>query len=380
MEKLSSLKFILLLPLLGFLNSSLAQIKNTPFQHFKEFSEQDSSKLFFRFENFNFVKNNEYNSDFTDGVTWIGYIATPKMVYYPTSNFRIEAGARFQKYSGREDFTETEPIFSAIYHASDKIDFILGTLNQDHNHKLSEPIFEPERFFSDNAENGFQILYHSDRFNLDTWINWEKFILANDPFQERFTFGLSSDWQLNKLSSKNKFSIPVQTVVTHRGGEIDSSDGSVQTVGNYSAGLQFTRKVENSRITSWTLKVMAHYFSDNSSEKEFIFDKGHAFYPQFGFTTKQSQLHVGYWNAYQFAASRGSELFQSVSFNNPGFFENRRELATLNYFYEHEIAKGINLGGKLDAYYDLKNSKENFAAAIYLQINGDFFLKKIKWN
>ncbi|MCT4604434.1 MAG: hypothetical protein N4A59_16210 [Marinifilum sp.] len=376
MKKLSVL--ISILSLTTIIHQSFGQIKS-PYVHHKEFNQANSNKLFLRFENLNFVKNNEYNGEFSEGATWIGYVATPKLVYSPSSNFRIEAGVRLQKYSGRENFTESEPVFSAIYKPSDKIEFIMGSLNQNNNHNLSEPIFEPERYFMETAENGFQFLYNTNSFQFQTWINWEQFILENDPFQERFTFGLFGNWKLNQ-SQRFNLSIPLETIITHRGGEIDGSDGTVQTVANYGSGLVFEKQIENFGIKSWYVKAMAYYFSDNSSKQEFIFDKGHALYPQIGFTTKNSHLNLGYWNAYHFASSRGSKLFQSVAIDTPGYFEDRRELATLNYYHEHKIANGIHFGGKIDVYYDLKNSKENWAAAIYLRINGDFFLKKVKWN
>ncbi|MGQ1908931.1 hypothetical protein ACT3CE_04015 [Marinifilum sp. RC60d5] len=373
---------IKLTPILLFLMiaAQVSFAQKSPFQNFKEFNPKDSSKLFFRFDNLNFVKNNEYNGDYLKGTTWIGYMVTPKLVYSPTSNFRIEAGARLQKYSGRENFTESEPIFSAIYAASKKVSFIMGSLNQDKNHNLSEPLFDPERYFIETGENGFQLLYKSNKLKFDTWINWEKFILDNDPFQERFTFGLTGDWKLNSESSKNNISVPFEIMFAHRGGEIDTSEGSVQTIGNFASGLKFERTLKNSKIKSWYFKAMGYYFSDNSSEKEFVYDKGHAFYPQIGISTKKSQLSIGYWNAYKFASSRGSELFTTRVIPEENFSETRKQLATLNYYYEHKVAKGIHLGGKFDLYYDLKNSKENYAAAIYLRINGDFFLKNIKWN
>jgi hypothetical protein len=352
---------------------------STPFIHYKSFNHADSSKLFLRFENLNFVKNNEYSGEFSKGATWIGSVATPKVVYHPSSNFRVEAGVRLQKFSGREDFTESEPVFSAIYKPSQKVEFIMGSLNQNNNHNLTEPLFEPERFFRNTVENGFQFLYQSNQLQFQTWINWEQFILENDPFQERFTYGLSGSLKLNR-SEHSTLSFPFEAVITHRGGEIDSSEGTVQTIGNYGAGFVFEQKFNSSKIKSWYLKTMAYYFSDNSSVKDFIFDKGHAFYPQAGFNTRKSQFNIGYWNAYNFASSRGSKLFQSVATDTPGYYENRRELMTLNYFYEHKIANGIHFGGKMDVYYDLKNSNENWAAAIYLRINGDFFLKKINWN
>ncbi|WP_372755808.1 hypothetical protein [Labilibaculum sp.] len=372
--------FILFLLILTSQFSSFAQESNSIFRHYKEFEKADSNKLFLRFENFNFVKNNEYSGEFTNGATWIGYLATPKLVYYPSSKIRIEAGIHLQKYSGRESFTNTEAAYSINFQASQKSNLILGNLKQDRNHMLSEPMFEPERFFTDQAESGIQWLYKAKRLQFDTWINWEQFILEEDPFQERFTFGISSKYQLNNPSSQNNLSIPVQIIFTHRGGEIDTSDDSVQTIGNFSSGFNFTRKVENSKITSWSFQTLVYYFSDNSSEKDYIFDKGHAFYPQISASTKHSNFTLGYWNAYHFASSKGSELFQCVSYSTPGNYEDRREMTTLKYQYERKINKGIHLGGKLDFYYDLKNSAESYATAIYLRINGDFFLKKIKWN
>lgn len=375
-----TLKLILIVAFLIIQTNLSAQSTRTPFVHYKEFQKADSNKLFLRIENFNFIKNNEYNGDFAKGATWIGYLASPKLVYYPSSKVRIEAGARFQKYSGRTSFTETEPVFSVNFMPTDNFSIILGSLNQNNNHSLSEPLYEPERFFTDEAENGLQIQYKKERFNFDTWVNWEKFILEGDPFQERFTFGLTSKYRLTNSSSPNNLSFPLQALFTHRGGEIDSSDGSVQTLANYSAGLEFSKKIENSRITSWNAKAIAFYFADNSSVKEFGYDKGYAVYPQVGLTTKHSNITLGYWNADSFVAPKGSFLFQSTSRVNGEISEDKRELVTFKYYYEKKISTGVVFGGKIDCYYDLKNNDESYATAIYLRLNGDFFLKKLKWN
>jgi hypothetical protein len=374
------LSVILTLLITIYVPKLFAQDLLTPYQHFKKFEARDTSKLFFRFENLNFVKNNEFDGDMIDGATWIGYMATPKFIYYPSSNFRIEAGARLQKYSGRENFTESEPIFSAIYNASDKLQLILGSLDQDNNHMLSQPIFKSERYFIDNAENGFQMKYKSRRLKLDTWINWEQFILEDDPFQEHFTYGLSGNWQFNNLSSQNSWSIPFEYLAIHKGGEIDASDLPVQTITNMAIGLQFTRKTENSRITSWTIRAMSYSYSDDSSESQLAFTEGHAFYPQLEITTKKSKLSVGYWSAYKYIAPKGLEFFQSVSYKEPDLNFERRDLATMNYYYQQKITKGIDFGGKVDLYMDLRENKVGLVSAIFLRINGDFFLKKLKWN
>ena len=181
--------FYTVLFLIGFLNLSLQAQQYNPFYSLHgEFKSDAKEKLFFRLENLNFAKNNEYKGEFAEGATYIGYIATPKLVYYPTSDFRIEGGIRLHKYSGLTDFPESEPVFSIHYQPEGKFSFILGTLNQDDNHHLHEALFEPERFYTDGAENGLQALFKSEHLNFDTWINWEQFIFQNDPFQEAFTF------------------------------------------------------------------------------------------------------------------------------------------------------------------------------------------------
>jgi hypothetical protein len=357
-----------------------AQNTNTPFIHFKKFKKNDAEKLFLRFENLNFVKNDEYNSNYIEGATNIGYIATPKLVYYPNSLIRIEAGARFQKFSGKNKYNKIEPVFSAIYRASSKSKIILGSLNQDNNHNLSAPLFDPDSYFMKKNENGLQYQYQSSKLRLDTWINWEQFIMDNDPFQEKFTVGVSGRWQINSINRKNQLYFPFEALVTHRGGEIDSSKDNIQTLTNISTGFEYNKKFENRRLKSLNFKYRFYSFIDNSSVKEFTYKKGFAHYPQIEFKTKKSSINLGYWNGYRFIASRGHEIFQSISIDNPNLGQERRQIATFNYYYDNQISKGIHLGGKLDIFHDITKTKTDYIAAIYLRITGNFFLKKVKWN
>jgi len=373
--------FILFLVLGLFIQPLLAQQSNPFYSHYGDFKADAKENLFFRFENLNFLKNNEYQEPFGEGSTLLGYIATPKMVYYPTSNLSIAAGARLQKYSGRDNFSEVEPVFTIHYQANSKLAFLLGTLNQNDNHKLHEALFEPERFFTSNAENGFQVLYKSKRIHFDTWINWEQFIFQNDPFQEIFTFGLSGDIRLNNPESSHSFSIPVQALFTHKGGEIDTSDDKVQTIRHLGTGLVYKKSFESSKMSNFNAEVLYFQFSDNSSFKEFVFDKGNGFHFRIGAETKHSYLKLGYWLGDKFNSSRGSALFQSVVLAEKPHIEKRRDILTAKYRYQKPIADGILLGGQLDVYSNLNTNGEiSAAASLFVRINGEFFLKKLTWK
>lgn len=367
---------------IGFFSQSIkAQQYNPFYSHYGNFNADAQGKLSFRFENLNFSKNNEYKGSFADGATMMGYLATPKLVYYPSSDLRIEAGIRLQKYSGLNDFSKPEAVFSIHYQANDKLAFILGTLNQDDNHHLHEAFFEPERFFTDKAENGFQALYKSKIINFDTWINWEQFIFQNDPFQEVFTFGLTADFRLNNPESSHSLSIPLQVLFTHKGGEIDTSDDYKQTIGHFGTGLVYRKTLDHFIIKSFNAEVLSFQFTDNSLDKEFVFNKGKGFHFRVGAETKHSYIKLGYWLGDKFGSSRGSALFQSVSVLDKTHIEKRRDLLTAKYRIQKSIASGILLGGQVDAYYDLRSQRDfSYAFSVFVRVNGEFFLKNLPWK
>ena len=65
----------------------------------------------------------------------------------------------------------------------------MGNLNNNQNHRLPEPLREPELFLTEKPEAGFQAKYKNRLIDIDSWIDWQKFILPGDAFKEH----LSSD-------------------------------------------------------------------------------------------------------------------------------------------------------------------------------------------
>lgn len=358
-----------------------AQQVNSFYSHYSSFKPEAKENLYFRFENLNFAKNNEYNGAFVKGATYFGYLATPKLIYYPTSNFRIEAGIRLQKYSGLSGFSESEPVLSLHYKANEKLSLILGSLDQEDNHHLHEAIFEPERFFTDKGENGIQVLYNSKSLKAETWVNWEQFIFQNDPLKEVFTFGLSADMRISNPDSQYSLSIPMQVLFVHRGGEIDSSDENKQTIRNIVTGISLKKNVTGSFLKSVELEALAFDFNDNSETKEFGFNNGKAIHLRAGMKTEHSDLKIGYWSGDKFNSARGSALFQSMSIFDNSYVREKRDLITAKYRIHKSIAKGILIGGQVDAYFDTNaNGDLSYATSVFVKINAEFFLKKIKWN
>lgn len=365
----------------GLVLSLHAQQFNPFYSHYSSFKPESKETLYFRFENLNFAKNNEYNGEFVKGATYFGYLATPKLIYYPTSNLRIEAGIRLQKYSGLSDFSGSEPVFSLHYRANDKLSMILGSLNQEDNHHLHEAIFEPERFFTDEGENGIQLLYDSKFFKADFWANWEQFIFQNDPLKEVFTTGLSADIKFNSSESNCTFSIPLQVLFVHRGGEIDASDKKKQTIRNIVTGVSFKKNLTGTFLKSFELEALAFDFDDNSETKEYQFSRGKAMHLRAGAKTEHSDFKIGYWSGDRFNSARGSALFQSMSVFDNSYVVEKRDLITANYRFHKSIAKGILIGAQVDAYLDTNATDDlSYSTSVFIKMNAEFFLKKLKWN
>lgn len=121
---------------------------------------------------------------------------------------------------------------------SDHVNIVLGNIYGASNHNLIEPLYNPELNLTCDPEAGLQLLYDSKAFDLDVWVNWQSFIFREDVHQEAFTVGISSRLKYNDPASRFHFYTPVQGLVQHRGGEIDTIfNNSVQTLMNGAIGV-----------------------------------------------------------------------------------------------------------------------------------------------
>ena len=339
-------------------------------------SKKDSNKLFLRIENLNFIKNVEYPGDFDKGNTLLGYLITPKLTYYALSNLRIEGGVRLLKYFGFTHFSQTEPIFTLHYQFLPQASIIIGSLNQNYNHNLLTPLFKTEHYFQSKGENGIQVLYAYKQLKFDTWINWEQFIFPNSPIQEKFTFGFSGNYELSPHFSSNKWSIPLQIIGTHTGGETDNNNSSIQTITNATTGIIYQRSIKTHHLKSWGFQGLFLLFREFAPIHKLPFRRGQAFYPSINLKTTNSIINISYWNAYNFLSSKGSLLYQSY---NPQmqYLEPHRQLLSGEYTVMKKITKGIKIGGRIGIHYDLYATCVNHSMALYILFDKDFFLKKI---
>lgn len=339
--------------------------------HFK-ITTEDTNKLFFDIYNNNFFINNEYGGDIVKGYTIHGFNLTPKITYIPSSKLKLSGGFNILSYYGREEMTDFQFVMTFQYNLLPRLDFVLGSINGNLNHNLIEPLFDFERFYLRNVENGIQFLWDSKKLKADLWLDWEYQIFQGDPERERFNVGLVAKYE---LLNTNGFSIeiPFQNLVRHEGGQINDNDQPVVTIYDNALGLTFKKAIKKNYIS-----VSSYWlnYQDLSSTKEQVYIDGMGSYSTLEFNNPNFDFLLGYYYADEFIAPIGDPIYQTYNKINPLVTEPIRKLISGKFNYHKDVYKGINLGARIGAYYDLVNPNLDYYWSLVVVFDGRFFLKE----
>lgn len=343
--------------------------------HYKNLDTTEIKTLNFRIESMSFFHNTEYMGDIVDGYTWTGAWLRPKLSYTFSDKLKLDVGGHFLRYHSRDDFTVVRPWFSAQYQMFPKMKAIFGNLNLNRNQGLVKQLWEPERMMTDAPREGAQFMYESKYFEMQNWMGWEQFILRGDPYQEHFTFGLSGRVQIFPNSGV-KIHIPMQLLVYHRGGEIDSSPLGVITDLNYATGLETQFKVGDGFLKNIDLNLHWVGYQCPDGPAPYGYENGHGYSITVGGETRLGKFSFDYWNAYQFIAPYGKRIYMSISDRDIALSQTDRSQVAFNYMMKQHILKDIEFAFQGEALYDFLTTKFSFAFGYYLVINQDFLLKK----
>jgi len=379
-KAVSSFLFLCFLLSLILTNSekALAQYYPKSFYQQTKLDTANENTLFFRVENSNFLKNNEYFGDFMQGYTLIGNFFYPKLVYYPAKNAKLVAGIHLLKFYGADNFTEAIPTLTFHYKPSKSTDIIIGTLFGSANHEVIEPLFRHEYFYTDNVENGLQFLFDTKVYKGDIWLNWQQFIFRGDDKQEIFTLGLSNKIFLNGRNKKHSLSMPFQIIFVHQGGQINESKEKLITLNNSAIGLNYTLTAQTSFIKSATVESFYVGYSDLSTDYQFPYIQGYGIYSFASVKASYFDLRVGHWYGDSYITGRGHPIFGSTSTIYEGYTERQRALITTRFMFEKNILKGLDVGAGFEVYSDLYNYTADYWYLFYINFNRDFFIKNFK--
>ncbi len=214
---------------------------------------------------------------------------------------------------------------------------------------------------------------------MDWYIDWEKAIELNSNYPEEFTTGFSS--RLKLFENANMIAeFPMQAMVAHKGGQIDSSNTPVESLFNTAVGftLQFN-KDHSSWLQALRTENYFAYYRDISGTKAQLYKEGKGFYSALIFKSKWNlDLDIRYWKGNKFHGPRGGALYSSISEKIAGYGEEERQLLFMSLIYDKQLFKNVFLDLRLDPYYDLKNKKTEYAYSVFLRFKKDFLLKRLQ--
>lgn len=357
-----------------------AQVNNTLLESNTIIQDSTSGSLMLQVHSANGFKNNEYFNTIVPGYTLFNSQLLTSLAYQPNGHFSIQVGAFMRKDYGYNTVLKVEP-FLRLKYAKNGYSVLAGNIESNVGHRMLDPLFAYERYFDRFLEQGLQFKVDRKKVWSDTWINWERMQYPNDPSQEEFTFGHSSDWLLMKKDGI-RLSAPLQLVVTHRGGQLDVDTTPLKSLSNIGVGFRLQGDIANKLFKYWYTENYFLGYKDLSPTKRQAFDDGRAFFLNAGLVSKYDiSLSLGVWSSTNFIASRGAYLFQNVpafSLKQPIISSKQRQLVLLRLLYQKEIFDGFLTDIRFEPHYDIGESLFEYTYSIYLTYKHNFNLINLK--
>lgn len=345
-----------------------------------------------------FFRDNEYDSHIIRGYSLPGTRLQPKLTYNPITPIHLEVGVNAMIFDGANKYpnyayhdigtwkgsqyqhgAHVLPWFRAQADLK-HLTIAMGNIYGAQNHRLIDPMFNPEQNISADPEMGFQLLLDRRHIHLDTWLNWQSYIFEQDTHQEAFTVGVNSQILWNRTPSRLRWSTPIQLLIQHRGGEQDTTALGVQTLCNASMGLRLDYTPRNTH-TLTALSAEANVLgSYQQSGHLWPFDTGFAAHMAVGATLwNRMGLRLGYLESPRhYANLYGSPFLGTLSIKEPGRSFHGMHTAYLRADYTHTFARHYKVGAELEAFSAHSQQEHDlcFSFGIYLRVDPRILLKK----
>jgi hypothetical protein len=364
--------------------TAFSQLDNKILSNELTINAKDSNKLFFSFNSLNFLRKTEYFGDIEFGKTMFGYSLNPKLVYYPNQYVRIDVGGLFRKDYGNDEFKIVAPTFS-VKVSKNGFSGIFGNYEGGMTHQYIEPLFNIDYAITKPLENGLQLKISKKKVWSDTWIDWQKMIYQNSPFKEEISAGTSNVFTVLGADKKFRISIPLQAIIHHFGGQIDTTHSTpLSTTINTASGLRFSYFFSDGSFFK-ELRSDNYYvtYYEESPKKRQVYAGGDAIYLNLLLKTKHIGVMASYWSGDQYIAPNGTQIFESINRNEPTrstYKEPQRQLLFLRLLYEKQLYKGLNMDVRFEPFYEFNRKAVDFSYSIYLKYNLNVKLATIKPN
>jgi hypothetical protein len=325
----------------------------------------DSGKWNLSFEQLTYFKNNEYYSPINPGQTWFGMQLTPQVQYSPANNVLLSGGLMLQKEFGSlKALDKVQPLLNLQY-LNGNWKLIAGSLLGHVNHNMSEPMYDFESSFYRRVEYGVQVIHKSDAWRWDSWIDWQRNIRREDPWQEQFTAAGNGSGRLLHAGNWCLW-LPVQFTLFHRGGQINVGATPNISKLNTSTGLRL-------ELFQGSLALESHLMHsfDFSPHPVQPWLNGHAWYTnaivRWG---KYYRATCTWWRGTEWQSPVGGPLFGGINNYDVYLNERVRELYMLRLQYVRALAPGFYIDVRLEPHYDRNLAKAELSHGLFMSYRG----------
>lgn len=325
---------------------------------------------------FPFLKNNEYFSPVNPGETLFGFRTSLAGVFnlQPGGKARLTTGFLVQENYG-DAKTLIKPVFSLSLTSYNDWNYVFGALQSGTRHGLIEPLYNYEQVMTQPLEYGIQVRRDNKRLFYDGWLEWRQRFNAGSGTREMLVAGQHLQPRF-AVGKRAVFSIPLQGLLVHQGGQSISNPVPISTRIAASAGLRMAGIDTGWAIETYTLQSM-----DNSPNPQQPWKNGYAFMvniqKRFG---RYHYLAASGWFSREFVSTLGSPVFSNVNPGYPYANEHTRRIAMLRYVYSRPVlGNSLWVDARIEPHYDFERAGIEFSHGLYLRYirSGSFSIPRI---
>lgn len=359
------MRFILFLLTLSLSTIGYSQVQNSFFSRVDSNAFTSGSKFQLQVDNLNFARNTEYKSKITRGRTLLGYQLQTNLRYRISEKAYVKGGLWLKRDFGGEGFHQIQPLF-ALHVQLKNTEVVFGNLIGNTDHQLVDQIMNPENVINQRIENGLQVRHKKNRFFYDVWVDWQKMIYPNSPFQEQFVAGYHSSFDLIR-KQKIKFTVHTQGIAFHKGGEIDATRTSNVSQYNFNSGFNANLKTKSNSLKSIDIRADFVNYEDQSTEAEtFIDGLGQLVSARLNFD--KSRIMLSYWDSHQYQSSIGDPVYNSYSKINPSVHTTHyRKMLMARYAYEVAFQDNFSYMGRVQLVHDMNAKTQDVIIEMFFR-------------
>jgi len=274
----------------------------------------------------------------------------------------LNAGGHFLWYHGQDKFSRILPFFSLDYRVLPYLNVKIGSFNQGGLLGLPEPLYKFENQYTDLTGEGVIINKTGNRWESVTWLDWVKFIEADDPFREEFIFGHSGRLKLIN-NDKNLLEVPVFILVNHKGGQITDNDEPVETRADLGSGMKWTHKLEGSLFNKFS--ILGHYYYESGIESN---RNGNAFFTYGEIKGDILTAGFGYFHETNWESILGQPLYFSPQLTDQ-MNVRVHDLVLFKLGLARAITENSSMAIRFEGYYDPGIKKLQYTYGVHIIMN-----------